>query len=97
MSHVGKRRSVTEPTCWITGFVLYNGRAGAGMAEFRAHRERALSSTTHDFAFLDERREQRIGFRGVKGRGRLLHMLMVTDGDGDAAIIRFWRSRFADA
>ena len=58
---------------------VYNGRAGAGMAEFRAHRERALSSTTHDFAFLHVRAGRRMilercqGFEGSKVLTRGLH------------------------
>lgn len=38
-----------------------------GCAKFRAHRERALSSPTHDFAFLHVRARRRITLERVKG------------------------------
>lgn len=59
--------SVTEPTCWITGLRFITVVRELGWAKFRAHRERALSSTTHDFAFLHVRARRRMILERVKG------------------------------
>ena len=58
-SHVVSR-SVTEPTCWITGLRFITVVRELGCKVQGAHRERALSSTTHDIAFLHVRARRRM-------------------------------------